>query len=534
MFCAPADLERKCHELQEQWQMCHLGADVERLVEFAVFMSSFSDFLERQGWSGLLQMSRNLEAQVLASFDKVGTGEIPFPLLTEISSQVQLLSERVAQFVERNTQTTVQRRQSLATDLVASLNAAPQVWFVADTAIHWDALITQLGYFGIQGRVVNLQSIPTDASEPRILLLDGRGLVAQQACEQVQSLRGRFSATKLIAYLGQDDFNAYKNMLRAGADYCFSVDSSTSLVLGKLIDLCSTTAESPYRVLIVEDSPTASKSIQIAIGKGGMTSVAVANPAEVLKGMRQFEPDLVLMDMYMPDCTGVEATRIIRQHAEFLSTPVVYLSGDGDMALQVDALRLGGDHFLTKPFNPVLLNAVVKSKIERYRTLRRSMECDGLTGLFNHRTIKERLNTVMHEASFHAKPVTAVMIDIDHFKTVNDTYGHPAGDQVLRSLAWLLKLRLRATDLAGRYGGEEFLLVLPGVDTLQAYEILDRIRHDFSGIQQAFEGGWFSVTFSAGLSHSRQVDQADVLIKEADAMLYEAKQNGRNCVFPLN
>ncbi len=482
----------------------------------------------------MLHMSRNLEAQVLAVFDQVTSGQIPLPLLTEISSRVQILGARVTQFVTHNAQTTVQRRRSVATDVVASLSTAPQVWFVADTAHSWEALVTQLGYFGIQGRFFDVQNIPSDASEPRILLLDGRGRSAQQACEQVQSLRGRFSATKLIAYLAQDDFNSFKDMLRSGADYCFSVESSTALVLGKLIDLCSTATESPYRVLIVEDSPTASKSIQIAIGKGGMTSFAVSNPADVLTGMRQFEPDLVLMDMYMPDCTGVEATRIIRQHAEFLSTPVVYLSGDGDMALQVDALRLGGDHFLTKPFNPVLLNAVVKSKIERYRTLRRSMECDGLTGLYNHRTIKERLNAALHEARAHAQPMTVAMIDIDHFKTVNDTYGHPAGDQVLRSLAWLLKLRLRATDLVGRYGGEEFLLVLPGVEAAQAFEILDRIRHDFSGIQHAVEGGTFSVTFSAGLFCSSTLDQADKLIKEADAQLYEAKQSGRNCVLPLN
>ncbi len=518
----------------QQWQLCSQGADFERLVEFAVLLSSFADFLEQQGWSGLLQMSRNLEAQVLTAFDQVALGAIPLPLLTDISSRVHVLGARVTQFVARNVQTTAQRRQTEVTDVVASLSPAAQVWFVADTAHRWQALVTQLGYFGIQGRVFDVASLPIDAAEPSLLLLDGCNGSAQQVCAQMQSLRGRFSATKLIAYLAQDDFNGFKDMLRAGADYCFSVESSPALVLGKLIDLCSNATEPPYRVLIVEDSPTASKSIQLAMGKGGMSSFAVTNPAQVLQGMRQFEPDLVLMDMYMPDCTGVEATRIIRQHAEFLSTPVVYLSGDGDMALQVDALRLGGDHFLTKPFNPVLLNAVVKSKIERYRTLRRSMECDGLTGLYNHRTIKERLNAALHEARAHAQPLTVAMIDIDHFKTVNDSYGHPAGDQVLRSLAWLLKLRLRASDLVGRYGGEEFLLVLPGVDALQAFEILDRIRHDFSGIQHACEGGTFSVTFSAGLSHRSALDQADLLVKEADTQLYEAKQSGRNCVFPLN
>ena len=235
----------------------------------------------------------------------------------------------------------------------------------------------------------------------------------------------------------------------------------------------------------------------------------------------------------MPDCTGVEATRIIRQHAEFLSTPVIYLSGDDDMALQVEALRLGGEHFLTKPFNPVFLNAVVKSKIDRYRALRRSMLHDGLTGLLNHPTIKERLALAVNTARTSNTTLAVAMIDIDNFKKVNDTYGHPAGDQVIRSLAWLLKQRLRKTDLVGRYGGEEFLVVLPGADNHRAVEVLDRIRRDFSLIKHPFKDTTFDVTFSAGVSHFPATSCPQALIKEADEALYEAKHSGRNCITTL-
>ncbi len=122
------------------------------------------------------------------------------------------------------------------------------------------------------------------------------------------------------------------------------------------------------------------------------------------------------------------------------------------------------------------------------------------------------------------------MIDIDHFKSVNDKYGHPMGDQVIRSLAWILKQRLRKTDLVGRYGGEEFLVILPGSSADQAAERLDRIRRDFSLIQYAHGDTWFDATFSAGVSQLTAPVNAEALIKEADEALYDAKNSGRNCI----
>ena len=375
-----------------------------------------------------------------------------------------------------------------------------------------------------------MENIPTLAKEPYIVLLDTQGMEQEEACGHIRTMRSRFSAAKLIANRLEADFNSIKSALRAGCDFCFADATPQSIILAKIIELCSTEEESPYRVLVVEDSITASKSIQRTLRQSGIESFAVMNPTAVLTGLRSFQPDLILMDMYMPDCTGVEATRVIRQHAEFLSTPIIYLSGDGDMALQVDALRLGGDHFLTKPVNPVFLNAVVKSKIERYRTLRHSMLHDGLTGLFNHRTVKEKLSTAINATHPINGTLAVAMIDIDHFKMVNDKYGHPIGDEVIRSLAWLLKQRLRKTDLVGRYGGEEFLVIFPGSSAAQGREILDRIRQDFSLIKYAFKDTWFQATFSAGVSHFTFPSSSEALIKAADEALYDAKNGGRNCV----
>ncbi|OZA77831.1 MAG: hypothetical protein B7X77_04200, partial [Caulobacter sp. 39-67-4] len=262
----------------------------------------------------------------------------------------------------------------------------------------------------------------------------------------------------------------------------------------------NTLVPAAFRILLVDDHPMNRELGHALLTLAGCVVTTAEDGAQAVDAARDGGFDLILMDMFMPGCTGVEATRVIRQHAEFLSTPIIYLSGDTNVPLQVDALRLGGDHFLTKPYNPVVLNAIVKSKIERYRALRRSMVRDSLTGLFNHITAKERLTQALHAAQAENSALSVAMIDIDHFKQVNDDYGHQSGDHVIRYLAWFLKQRLRKTDLVGRYGGEEFLVVLPGADAEQAITVLERIRQDFSQIRHPFNETWFNTTFSGGVS----------------------------------
>lgn len=530
MSCPPAELQKKSDELHLKWETYTASPGFEPFVEFAVCLSSFSDFLHGKGLSGLHQLSHNLEQQALALFEDAGSHQIDPGKVDSLRSRLEALGARVTLFIDSNSHSIADRRARPNAEISADLTPTHRVWFVGNTASQWPALMTQLEYFSIQAEVYRWENVPTEAEEPAILLLDAHGLSLEEVCEHIKALRTRFSASKLIAHAFPTDFNNLKAALRAGCDFCFADDTPQSVILARIIELCSNEEEPPYRVLVVEDSITASKSIQRTLSQNSIESFAVTRPHEILTGLRSFQPDLILMDMYMPDCTGVEATRIIRQHAEFLSTPVIYLSGDGDMALQVDALRLGGEHFLTKPFNPVFLNAVVKSKIERYRALRRSMLHDGLTGLLNHRTVKERLAAAVKAASTDNGRMAVAMIDIDHFKTVNDTYGHPMGDQVIRSLAWLLKQRLRKTDLVGRYGGEEFLVIFRDSDSQQAFEVLDRIRRDFSLIKHLCRDTSFDASFSAGVSQFPATACPEALIKDADEALYDAKHGGRNCI----
>ena len=528
MSCPPEELLKRSTALAAGWQAFLATPGTDPLLEFAVSLSSFTEFLHGKGLSGLNQISRSLEQQTLVLLDIGPDATIAPATLADLDQRVQELGARVTDFIDGQRRPVMERRtQTVPTQL---LDVVPRhrVWLVGSSGAAWQELALQLGYFNIDAEFHQIRNLPGHGDEPAIVLLNAGGLSSRQTVEQVQQLRERFAASTLLVHELSGDFDSLRAALSAGSDFCFPAGTAQALMLAKLIELCSGKQEAPYRALVVEDSITASKSIQRTLAMCDIETHAIANPHEVLDCLAQFQPDLILMDMFMPGCTGVEAARVIRQHPEFLSIPIVYLSGDTNVPLQIEALRLGGDHFLTKPYNPVVLNAIVQSKIERYRALRRAMERDSLTGLYNHRTSKDKLATAIQQARSAQQALAVAMIDIDHFKKINDGYGHPMGDQVIRSLSWFLSQRLRKTDVIGRYGGEEFLVVLPAADAPRAVEVLDRIRHDFGQIKHPFNETWCTATLSAGVTQLHETDDAQALIKQADEALYSAKRAGRN------
>ena len=199
-------------------------------------------------------------------------------------------------------------------------------------------------------------------------------------------------------------------------------------------------------------------------------------------------------------------------------------------SLHLSALGLGGDDFLTKPIEAQHLVSSVSNRIKRSLVLRSLMVRDSLTGLLNHTAIKAQLSHEIVRAKRQGKPMAFAMIDIDNFKKINDSHGHPVGDRVIKSLSRLLKQRLRENDLVGRYGGEEFAVVLVDADGAAAKKIMDTIRKDFARLRHLAELQEFSVTFSCGVADITNYSDASILADAADKALYKAKHAGRNRV----
>ena len=334
----------------------------------------------------------------------------------------------------------------------------------------------------------------------------------------------------LIFTSNEDNFNYRHNAARVDA-VGFMVEPYKEEDIAETFDrYFSFPSRGPYRVLLVEDIQFHIEYISSVLEKVGMQVEAVSNPLEVLDRMEQFNPEIILMDLYMPNCNGIELAKIIRQYPRYLTIPIAYLSVEENIDKQLDALSIGGDDFITKSISEQQLAYAVKNRIVRYRSLCRMLASDGLTGLLNHSKLKESLAQEVARASRQGSVFSYAMIDVDNFKNINDTYGHAAGDQVLKTLAQLLKGRFRGSDVIGRYGGEEFAVILPNTEKNDAIRILDDLRADFSLITHVSNNDEFNVTFSCGVASYPEIENIRTLCEVADMALYKAKHSGRNRV----
>ena len=328
----------------------------------------------------------------------------------------------------------------------------------------------------------------------------------------------------------RDDFEARLAAVRAGSRAYFRKPAQALDIVAALDGLTRPQAVPPYRVLVVDDDPEAASYHALVLQGAGMSTRELSEPGRVLDVLAEFRPDLLLVDLYMPDCDGPELARVVRQVPEHVGVPIIYLSSETDRGKQFSAMSTGADGFLTKPVDSQDLVSAVTIRAERMRTLRSLMARDGLTGLFNHTATTRLLESALATSVRTGRSVSFSMIDIDLFKTVNDTYGHPAGDHVIVALARILQQRLRSSDIIGRYGGEEFAVILPEAGLEDAALLIDAMRQDFSRLEFQASGRQFSCSFSAGVASSRSFAHAGALLEAADRSLYSAKHGGRNRV----
>ncbi|HEX8826429.1 MAG TPA: diguanylate cyclase [Archangium sp.] len=323
-------------------------------------------------------------------------------------------------------------------------------------------------------------------------------------------------------------------------------------------------------ILLVDDEPANIRHVREGLAAHGYRFREANDGTEALRSLREVRPDLIIMDVEMPRLGGVEVCRIIKANGGeggFGFIPIILVTAR-QAAGKIEGLELGADDYLVKPFDMLELSARVKSMLrlkalqdavlEKNRELdhknreldRANKELaqkreellaltrtDALTTLHNRRYFEERLTEEFARSTRYRSPLSLVMMDIDHFKRLNDGYGHPFGDEVLRVVARTVRGKLREVDFVARYGGEEIIALLPETGPKEAMGACERVREAIAAIQlehRAQDGTRKSVQVTASLGVASVPAQSlatmEELLRAADTCLYEAKGAGRNCV----
>jgi diguanylate cyclase (GGDEF)-like protein len=307
--------------------------------------------------------------------------------------------------------------------------------------------------------------------------------------------------------------------------------------------------ESTGRILVVDDHDDNIELLRVRLEAWGYQVDAAHDGEQALDQVQASPPDLILLDVMMPAVDGNEVARRIKQNPALPFIPIIMQTALDSTESKVEGLEAGADDYITKPIDFAELKARLRSMLrikrlqdeleERERQLLEANErlkhmsrTDALTGLENRRSSETQLDVLFAHGERLGEPLSCVLCDLDRFKSVNDDYGHQAGDAVLKQFAGILKREAREIDLVGRYGGEEFVVLLPGTVLDAAVTFAERVRKAVEAHTFVFEGGSLKRTASfgvAGWPHPR-VSNCDRLVRAADDAMYVAKETGRNRV----
>ena len=293
------------------------------------------------------------------------------------------------------------------------------------------------------------------------------------------------------------------------------------------------------RLLVADDSLVIRSVLRKQLQEHGHVVIEAVDGEDALRAIRDETPDVILLDVEMPKLSGHAVLAELRSNPATAHIPVVFLTARATTADVVEGLRLGAHDYLRKPFEPAELLARVSAALRvkrlqdelriRNTELEAATRTDALTGLPNRRHLQEQLAAAASSSRRHGGSVAVLMVDVDHFKRVNDRLGHAGGDHVLRRIALALATACRAEDVAGRWGGEEFLVVSPGTDSTGGAALAERIRS--SAESESIEvDGEEKVTVTVSVGVATGSGDVDAIVRDADAALYEAKETGRNRV----
>lgn len=395
----------------------------------------------------------------------------------------------------------------LRTLLNALRNQFPQLRFVG--AEDWAQAQAALAQEHFDLIISDLTLRDSDGHHVELLVEKGERVIVLTAHADADN-RHRFNQLNIIDYILKD----------YSFEYLFSLIHRLVNNVGK-------------RVLLVDDSKTMRLNMRRMLNLMNLTVDEVENGQQALDRLEEQKYDLLLLDYEMPELDGIQTLQQLRRHHSKLRLPVIAISAMEQQETVVLFLKAGANDFINKPFSREEFLVRVNNQLDMLdaaQRIERLAITDPLTGLYNRNFLYEMLPLMIAEAHRYEKPLSLIILDVDHFKQFNDTWGHDVGDLVLKHVAKLLQNNIRSADIPCRYGGEEFVIVLPDTHLENAVRAAEKIRNVVEDTPLVLEDQPepLRVTLSLGVAELKKEDTLDTLIRRADQALYAAKRGGRN------
>lgn len=511
------NLPSKLVELEHHWQALQQKWNNENYVNFYQKVHNLHGSAGVYGFAQVSKAAQKLEVHL-----KNCTYQPAEELYNQLQLSYQLLIETLKA-------ANLQKQPDATTNIPA--HTQPKIIFLLEKdGCFSQSMALQLNMQGFYTQIFeNISSLPADKSQAIFII--NVEMLDQELTTLLQNLKKQdmlSNTERLILFMSKEDnLEMHLKAIQAGANGFFIIPFQVEDVVDQIQTFYQNTRHA--KVLIIDDNEEIANYYAQIITNAQMVPKILSHVSELDKILYEFNPDLLLMDIYMPQYSGLELATMIRQRKTFESIPIIFLSAENDPIRQLAAMNCGADDFIPKSANANFVIMAIKNRLKRYDVLRNLITKDGLTGVLNRSSIQQRLDNEIALAQRSQLPLSIAMVDLDHFKKINDNYGHPIGDQILKKLCHFFQQGLRKSDIIGRYGGEEFLLIFPNTDQETAKVIVDNIREKFSQ-ETNIKYSNLVLTFSTGITCAPPFLTPALLIKESDEALYAAKHAGRNQV----
>ena len=411
-----------------------------------------------------------------------------------------------------------------------------QLLIADDDAALAEQLKAEAANWGIRGRIAtNPLAVreAVDCARPDVVLLDlGFPTSVEEGFGILAELTAAQPPIPTLVITGQEDFTNRVKAAQLGAQCFLQKPIQPAQVMEAVTQVLEQGKGVEAKLLIVDDDPQMLDLLRTMLQPWGFQLTLLADPQQFWSVLEQTAPDVLVLDEKMPQLSGVDLCRVVRNAPDWQDLPVLFLSGCRDMETVQQVFAAGADDYIAKPIVEPELIARVLSRLERAQWQRRLAETDSLTGTSNRRKLVQELNRLLQLARRQQQSLCLMLLDLDYFKRINDTYGHAIGDEVLTYLGQLLKQTFRSEDTVGRWGGEEFAIALYGATREQGAARLRAVLEQLHQHPFVVEcDRVFQISFSAGVAaYPDDGTDLNTLYQAVDKALYQAKAAGRNQV----